>query len=562
MNLQSIIKGLAISDRRGRFDAEVTGITADSRTVRPGDVFVAVRGTQQDGHRFIQDAVDRGAAAVIAEAWPFEGEGPAQRPDVVLVPNSRRALGLAAANFFGQPSRKLHVAGVTGTNGKTTVTYVLESIIRAAGRKVGVIGSVEARFDRQTLSLGHTTPGAVDLQRTLAAMVDAGVSHAVMEVSSHALDQQRTAGVHFKVAGFTNLTQDHLDYHKSMETYFEAKARLFSDGLKRSRARGRMAVINIDDPRGSELLERWGGKSLRVSLDPHSDADVVVLDARYALTGTEARIRTSKGEWSIRTALIGAHNLSNVCVAVGMALAMGFSKVRILRGLEALERVPGRLERVPDGRGRRVLVDYAHSPDALAKVLEAVRPHCEGRLVVVFGAGGDRDAEKRGPMGEVVGRWADIAFVTSDNPRGEPPEAIAEGLAQGLEQAGRRRVFVHAEEAARARMESGTFVVDLDRQRAVHGAVAQLDPKDVLLIAGKGHEAIQVIGERRYRFDDREVARRALEGLPIAELETLPPADGLGPAPRGETQSIRVEDVVEEASEVERGAPDATEGDA
>lgn len=556
MKLQSIIKGLAISDRRGRFETDVTGIAVDSRAVRAGDLFVAIRGHRDDGHRHLPEALERGATAVIAEEWteePGSREEDEFPPDVVLVPNSRRALGLAAANFFGQPSRRLHVAGVTGTNGKTTVTYVLESIIRAANRKVGVIGTVDARFDRQTLSLGHTTPGAVDLQRTLKAMADAGVSHVVMEVSSHALDQERTAGVHFKVAGFTNLSRDHLDYHETMDGYFEAKARLFSDGLRKSRARGRIAVVNIDDEKGAEIRSRWGGKSLAVSLNPDSQGDVVLLSAEYGLEGTQARIRTSKGEWSLRTALIGPHNLSNVCVAVGMALAMGFSKARILRGLQALERVPGRLERVPDGEGRKVFVDYAHTPEALSNVLEALRTHTGGRLLVVFGAGGDRDAAKRKLMGAAVGRVADGAIVTNDNPRQEAPEAIAEQIAEGLREAGLP--------AASTPLEGRGFFVELDRQLAIHSAVGVLTPEDTLLIAGKGHEAVQIMREASYRFDDRVVARRALDGLSVAELEPVA-SDGAslsGPKPRAVTQPLGFEDVVEEAFEVEDGSIEASE---
>ncbi|MEL6189244.1 MAG: UDP-N-acetylmuramoyl-L-alanyl-D-glutamate--2,6-diaminopimelate ligase, partial [Myxococcota bacterium] len=352
-------------------------------------------------------------------------------------------------------------------------------------------------------------------------------------VSSHALDQQRTAGVHFKVAGYTNLSRDHLDYHKTLETYFEAKARLFSDGLRKSRARGRMAVVNIDDERGSELVERWGGKALRVSLDPDADAEVKVLEAEYGLLGTKARILTSKGEWDIETTLIGPYNLANTCLAVGLALAMGFSKARILKGLSVLERVPGRMERIPDEQERTVLVDYAHSPDALEKVLSALKPHCTGRLVVVFGAGGERDAEKREPMGRAVAAAADQVLITNDNPRGEDPNDIAAALADGLRAEG-------LEQGATLGAVERGFAVELDRQSAIHQAVDFIEPGDVLLIAGKGHEATQVIGDRRYRFDDREVARRALEGLPADDIE----------------EDIRPEDVVEVSEDVEGAVAD------
>jgi UDP-N-acetylmuramoyl-L-alanyl-D-glutamate--2,6-diaminopimelate ligase len=506
MRLDEIIRGIAITDRRGAFDLDITRISTDSRQVGPGTLFVALKGSTHDGHAFIPAAVLGGASAVLAERWP-ETADVAGRPAVVLVPNARKALALCAANLSGQPSRRLVVAGVTGTNGKTTVTYVLESIIQAASRKVGVIGTIESRWNGHSEPVEHTTPEPARLQATLARMLADDVSHVVMEVSSHALDQQRVAGVNFKVAGFTNLTQDHLDYHGSMDAYFEAKSRLFSEGLRRSRARGRMAVVNLDDPRAPALLERWGGKSLTVSLRPDSGADIAVLSATYGLEGTAARVRTSKGVWDLQVPLVGEHNLSNALVAVGMALAMGFSRVRILRGLESLRGVPGRLERVVAGEApRTVFVDYAHTPDALRKVLGAVGPLVRGRLVVVFGCGGNRDADKRAPMGRAVGDHADIAYLTSDNPRGEDPAAIAAAAEQGLREAG----WTAASGAPGPR----TYRVELDRRAAIRAAVADLGPDDCLVIAGKGHETFQLLGKRRIHFDDREEARHALLGHP------------------------------------------------
>ena len=504
MRLDEVIRGIAITDRRGFFDSEVTGISADSRGVTPGELFVAVRGLALDGHDFILDALKRGATTVMGEAWPETADELA-KPNVVLVPDARRALALAAANFYGQPSRKLLVAGVTGTNGKTTVTYVVESIIRAASKKVGVVGSVEARFAGRTVRLSHTTPDAVTLQRLLAEMVRTGITHVAMEVSSHALDQQRVAGVHFKVGGFTNLTQDHLDYHLHEQAYFEAKARLFTEGLRRSRARGRMAVINIDDPKGVELVERWGGKVLTVSVNPNSHADVMAIEKHFDFEGTQATVQTSKGAWKIQTSLIGEHNLSNVLVGMGMALAMGFSKQRILRGLEDLQVVPGRLERVASSTNKRVLVDYAHTPDALEKTLTALRPLTAGRLIVVFGCGGDRDQGKRVLMGQAVARLADAAVVTNDNPRSEDPKKIAGSVAEGLKAGG---------------MTEGTelgakkYMVELDRRSALRLALEAVRSDDLVLIAGKGHENYQIVGTSKFRFDDRDEARRLLEGLP------------------------------------------------
>jgi UDP-N-acetylmuramoyl-L-alanyl-D-glutamate--2,6-diaminopimelate ligase len=534
--LDEVIRGIAITDRRGRFDAEIAGITADSRAVHPGDLFVAVRGGKVDGHAFIRQALAAGAAGVIGESWPREIDSNGTRPAVVLVPNSRRALALAAANYYGQPSKKLHVAGVTGTNGKTTVTYLLESIIRAASKRVGVIGTVDCRYGQKSEPIDHTTPDPVFLHEKLREMLDAKVTHVVMEVSSHALDQQRVAGIHFKVAGFTNLTQDHLDYHRSMDAYFEAKARLFSEVLRKSRARGRMAVVNVDDPRGPQILERWGGKALSVSIDPKSGADIVALDSSHSLDGLRATVRSSKGVWELETALIGKHNLQNVLVALGMALAMGFSKARIMRGLDALERVPGRLERVPGDPAKSVFVDYAHTPDALNRAIAALRPLVSGRVVVVFGCGGDRDKAKRPLMGKAVADGADLAIITNDNPRSENPTEIAMAIEKGMLDAGWKRQG--------ARPEPMSFAVELDRRAAIRRGIDLLRPDDVLLIAGKGHETYQIVGKRKMRFDDREEARRILSGMP-------PPPPMAFDDATSEVEVAQVEESVEIADSLE-----------
>ena len=521
MRLDEVISGIAITDRRGRLDCPVTGITPNSQSVHPGSMFVAVRGLSADGHDYVRQAVKAGATSILAESWTDQLDGGGNgRPQVVLVPNSRRALALAAANYYGQPSRKLLIAGVTGTNGKTTVTYILDSIMRAASRKVGLIGTVGARYDDQLIEATHTTPDAVQLQGTLAQMVEAGVTHVVMEVSSHALDQQRVAGINFKVAGFTNLTQDHLDYHKTIDTYFKAKARLFSDSLRKSRARGRMAVVNVDDPKGEELVGVWGGKSLRTSIDPNSDADVVALQATCALNGTELTVRTPKGVWELSYALVGTHNVSNVLVAMGMALAMGFSKARIVRGLRALERVQGRVEPVPNADGKTVFIDYAHTPDALRRTLESFRPLTKGRLVVVFGCGGDRDSDKRPKMGQAVAELADLAVVTNDNPRTEDAVRIAAAVEEGLQAGGFKEM--------EATPVKGTYAVELDRRGAIRTAIKWLEEDDVLVIAGKGHEDYQIIGSRKRHFDDAEEARRALAGQPPPLPEGLEFDDATG----------------------------------
>jgi UDP-N-acetylmuramoyl-L-alanyl-D-glutamate--2,6-diaminopimelate ligase len=344
-----------------------------------------------------------------------------------------------------------------------------------------------------------------------------------MEVSSHALDQHRVTGVHFKVAGFTNLSQDHLDYHETMEKYFEAKSLLFSQCLERSQARGRMAVVNVDDPKGEAMIEAWGGKSLRVSAEGNREADLWVRDSACSLDGIRMAIETSKGVMELESKLVGAHNLTNVLVAVGMAQAMGFSESRIRAGLEQLTVVPGRMEKVVTEDPRQVFVDYAHTPDALGRVLASLRPLVRGRIIVVFGCGGDRDADKRPAMGRAVAEGADAVVLTSDNPRGEEPAQIAEQAAAGLREGGFREL---GPEDRPDRAPDQAFRVELDRWEAIQLAVKWAGPDDVVLVAGKGHETRQELQDRTVPFDDRDAARRTLMGLPPAPEP--PPVPGSG----------------------------------
>jgi UDP-N-acetylmuramoyl-L-alanyl-D-glutamate--2,6-diaminopimelate ligase len=552
MKLEQLIRGIAIEDRRGYFETDIRAITSDSRRVREGDLFVAVRGASSDGHDYIDQALERGALAVLAERWPEEIDQKLPvRPNVILVRNARRALALTAANLHGNPSRDLIVAGVTGTNGKTTVTHILEAIAGAAGKHTGLIGTVGARFAGRQVPATHTTPDALELQALLARMKREAITHVVMEVSSHALDQQRVAGVHFKVAGFTNFSRDHLDYHESLEAYFEAKASLFTRVLPESEARGRMAVINIDDPKGPELVERWGGKTLTTSLEGDESADLHVVDAEYGLEGTTALIRTRKGEWQIATHLVGPHNLANVLTAVGMAQAMGFSKGRIDAGLAALTGVPGRFEAVPNEEGKRVFIDYAHTPGALEHMIRTARPLTPGRIIVVFGCGGDRDRAKRPIMGRIVAEGADAAVLTSDNPRNEDPGTIAEAVEAGLREGG----WSPGEDG-----ETGTYVVELDRRAAIRRAIGWMRTADVVIIAGKGHERVQIVKGESLPFDDREEARRIIAGLPPPPP---PPATTEGPVTQriessAVVESIDIEpDIVEETDD--EGAREGSE---
>jgi UDP-N-acetylmuramoyl-L-alanyl-D-glutamate--2,6-diaminopimelate ligase len=546
MRLQQIINGIAISDRRGRLDCEILGITSDSREVAAGHLFVAIKGAQADGHEHVHEALKRGASAVLAESWPEScDDGQENLSDVILVSNSRRAIALSAANYYGQPSRKLLMAGVTGTNGKTTVTYILESIMKAASRKVGVIGTLGHRYGKIEKSGTHTTPDAVKLQETLAGMRAEGITHVVMEVSSHALDQKRVAGVHFKVVGFTNLSQDHLDYHRDLDSYFQAKSDLFSDVLRKSRARGRMAVVNVDDPKGDALLEKWGGKSLRVSSASDSSADIHALKKELSLKGMKLTVRTPKGVWDLECPLVGEHNVSNVLVAMGMALAMGFSRARIERGLKNLNGVPGRLQEIENEDGKHVFVDYAHTPDALRNVLASLRPLFEGKLIVVFGCGGDRDQDKRSQMGAAVAEAADLAVLTNDNPRSEDPDEIAKSVEVGLCEGG-----WSASTSGDAKEK--TFLRQLDRREAIRAAIEWASEGDLVLIAGKGHESKQIIGNETILFSDVEEARCILAGLP----PPAPSGESIPSVPGRETSSAEVaigdiEEVQEDSSTAE-----------
>jgi UDP-N-acetylmuramoyl-L-alanyl-D-glutamate--2,6-diaminopimelate ligase len=497
MRLQDLLAGVATLDVRGDAGAIVAEVRDDSRTVEPGDLFVAVPGLRVDGGTFVADAAQRGAACVVVEGdapVPFAGT-------LVRVDHAAAALGRIAANRFGRPASALDLVGVTGTNGKTTTTYLVESVLARAGRSPGVIGTVAYRYAGRTLPSPYTTPTPLELHRLLASMREAGVDIVVMEVSSHALQLGRVEGLSFACAAFTNLTQDHLDLHGSMERYFEAKAALFERHLSPAGT----AAICIDGPAGRSLASRCAGRVLRVST--LGDADVLGRTARAGLDGMDVTIETPRGTASLRTALVGDHNLQNLSVAAGVACALGVDAATIGAGLAAVPLVPGRLERVVSRQPFAVLVDYAHTPDALERAIAALRPLCAGRLRVVFGCGGDRDRGKRPRMGEAVARGADVAYVTSDNPRSEDPDAIIAGILDGVRAAG-----------------GAPAVVLPDRREAIRTAVRDASAGDVVLIAGKGHEDYQILRERRVHFDDREEARAALEARGLDGAAVAPEA--------------------------------------
>ena len=495
MRLHELLGGVGVLGWLGDRSVDVTAITHDSRRVRRGSCFACIPGAVTDGHLYASAAADAGAVALLVER---ELDVPVTQ---ARVQNVRAALGPASANFYEHPSRSLHCLAVTGTNGKTTVTYLLEAIARAAGQRVGVIGTVGARIDGDPLALERTTPEADDLQGLLARMREAGVRTVALEASSHALDQRRLDGTWFTAVCFTNLSQEHLDYHGSMPAYFEAKARLFDP------TRAAAAAVNVDDRYGLQLARRTSEAGLPLLTFARSDerrstrVDLVAEDVVLQPSGTRFALvdrRTGKRA-AIATALLGGFNVTNALAAAATALVSGVPFTAVVEGLSSQLVVPGRLERVDCGQPFTVLVDYAHTPDALTRVLEAARALAErGRVVTVFGAGGDRDHQKRPAMGQAVAAGADVAVLTSDNPRSEEPAAIAEDVLDGL------------------RDGPAAAVVELDRRAAIRHALAEARAGDVVVIAGKGHETSQTIGERTIPFDDRVVAREELEALGCA----------------------------------------------
>ncbi len=465
----------------GDGNVRVHGVRQDSRRVEAGELFVARRGAKTSGAAHALDAAGRGATALMVE----RGEpAPATRLPVLEVTNVKRALALAAEAVYGFPSRAVDVIGVTGTNGKTTTTFLIEQGLSGAGARPARLGTLGFEMGGHQFGDTLTTPEADDIARYLLEVKKRDGSHLVMEVSSIAVAQERVSGLHFKGAAFTNLTQDHLDFHGTLEAYAEAKSLLFT------RLAPEKSVIHVGDAFGRTLAGRVGSGLLTVA---RHDADVWVRESELSARGIRVRIVTPQGECELESPLVGEHNVENLLVALGVLVGLGIAPQAAADALSGAPQVPGRLERC-EGPEDDVLVavDYAHTPDALARVLAAVRALGEGSVLCVFGCGGDRDPKKRAPMGEAVGRGADYAYVTSDNPRSEAPQAIVDAILPGL------------------RTASGAFEVELDRATAIEKAILAARPGDTVLIAGKGHEDYQIIGGDKRHFDDREQARRAL----------------------------------------------------
>lgn len=470
----------------------VADVTHDSRQARDGSLFVAVRGALLDAHRFVADVMKRGAVGVISELPRPENFAGAW----LEVPEVRRAMALAAAEVHGHPSRELQLVGITGTNGKTTTTYLVAAIAQAANEPLAMTTTVEYRIGDERIKAERTTPEATDMQRLLRRAVEKGCRTAVMESSSQAIDLHRCDALFYTVAVFTNLTRDHLDYHGTMEAYFAAKRRLFDGSLGQQ---PRASVINVDDERGLTLaaeLEQGGGRVVRYALDGQSD--VTATDVQHSLEGMEFRLRTPAGERRLHSPLVGRPHIYNILAATATGLELGYDLDVIARAISTCTGAPGRFERVPHRGDFAVVVDYAHSDDALLNVLGTARDVTGGRIITVFGCGGDRDHSKRAPMGEAAASLSDVVILTSDNPRTEDPEKILSDVEAGMRSAGK------------------PYEKIADRRRAINRAIAEARAGDLVLIAGKGHEDYQIIGRETSHFDDKEVAREALAARELA----------------------------------------------
>lgn len=482
MKIIKLLEGIKYRSSKSLAGAKVSKVTCDSRGVKKGDLFIAFRGFADDGYKYIPQAISNGASAVLSEK-DFEA------PEYVikiLVGDTRAAFPVLASNMHNDPSRNLKMFGITGTNGKTTITYIIENIFGNAGCRTGVIGTINYRFKDKIVPAKNTTPGPLELQCLLFEMTKAGVSHVAMEVSSHSLDQGRVNGISFDAAIFTNITGDHLDYHKTINNYFRAKVKLFGK-LKKSGT----AILNHDDKLVRSLAGKLKSKVLTYGLS--KGADIRAVDVKLSLDGSRFTIQTPKGDIPVSVKLIGRHNVSNILAAAGAAYCEGLSFSAIKKGVESVGFAPGRLEPVSAGQPFKVFVDFAHTQDALFNILGLLRDVTqEGRIITVFGCGGNRDRAKRPLMGITACEFSNKVVITSDNPRHEEPSAIIEEIEKGV-----RRAYKNYE-------------VVVDRRKAIEKALREAGEKDIVVIAGKGHEKYQIIKDEVTPFDDREVARELI----------------------------------------------------
>jgi len=482
MKLDQLLTGIPGINLYGSPDIEITGITYSSKEVKKNFLFAALKGEKSDGNDFIEEALSNGAAAVLSENNPHPDFSEAW----IQANETREIMALISANFFEQPSQKLNVIGITGTKGKTSVTYILESILSHAGFKPGVIGSISYRGPGFNKPAKRTTPESPDIQRMMREILDNGGTHCLIEVSSHSLELNRASGIGFDVTVFTNLSGEHLDYHKSMDRYFSAKKKLFQIGPK-----NRIAVINTDDPWGEKLKAQISGGA--VSFGLKESATVHAREFVLKEDGLDIQIRFPAGHMSISSPLLGKPNVYNILASVATALFLNIPIPKIKEGLRALKGIPGRFQKIPNEKDLHIFVDYAHTDDALKKLLETAQELGTRRTIVVFGAGGDRDRSKRARMGQAAGRLADWSIITSDNPRSEDPLAIIGDIEGGIQTTG-----------------TDQYEIIPDRKEAIAQALRMARAGDYVLIAGKGHEDYQIIGNKTYHFDDAEVITELL----------------------------------------------------
>jgi len=485
-NIKNLIAGIEVLELLGKSNLEIQHVVFDSRKIRQGDLFVAVPGQRQDGKIFIGEAVENGAIVVVTES-PLKSLPSfitkKNNITALRVEDSRKALSIISANYYGQPTKDLNMTGITGTNGKTTLTYILEALSKAAGRQAGVIGTIDYHFKGTVIPSTMTTPESLDLNRIIRQMVDAGVSDCFLEVSSHALSQKRVCEMNFDNGIFTNLSRDHLDFHGDMNEYKNAKAKLFRQNSVKT------SIINIDDPVGKEFAKEFKATSITTGIN--CTADVSAENIYLTDTQSKFTLKTPKGSADIKTNLLGRHNIYNLLSAVAFAITRNISLDKIQNTFQEIPTIPGRFESVENDRGFSVLIDYAHTQDALSKSIIASKSFTQGEVIVVFGCGGDRDKGKRKEMGRVALENADFTVITSDNPRTEDPDQIINDIREGI-------------------TSDESYTTIADRREAIAYAINRAKKNDLILIAGKGHEDYQILGAKKVHFDDKKVAQEFL----------------------------------------------------
>jgi len=506
-----------------RLDPEIASIHYKAQDVKPSGLFVAIPGLTTDGHHFIDEAFLKGASTIVCQKSAGlprmnQRDGYEVKKDSIIieVENTRKALAAISSRFYGNPSESLFIIGITGTNGKTTTAFFIESILKKADLNVGVIGTINYHYSGKTYKNPMTTPESLDLQRILADMLKKGITHVVMEASSHGIDLFRIDNCQIDIGVFTNLSQDHLDYHKDMNSYWECKKRLFTENLNSGPKKGRTtAVINCDDAKGKELLSLLPISSLTTG---YSNNNMIwPKHFKIDITGIVGKISTPDGDFEFKSSIVGKHNLENILSATGVGFALNIPLKAIKNGIEEISSIPGRLESIPNDSDKFIYVDYAHTPDALENVLNSLKSLTSNRIICVFGCGGDRDKEKRPQMGEIAGRLCDLAIITSDNPRTEMPMEIISQIIQGT-------IKVSSHEYTPLELATGFnkkgYVVEQDRRKAIRLGIKVSQPGDIVLIAGKGHEDYQIIGNKTVSFDDRDEASQALSQEAISSRRT------------------------------------------